>query len=199
MSERLCFCSNDVFMTLISLFPLCTSVKSAEETDLILKCVQVCELGAQCVHSNMLTWELKGSSSAAQLFHSWKSCCSLYWTSCISDWQLMKSVIYDLCCFFFSHQLEVVISVRVRVNIRSVERGPAVSWWSTWTGVWIWTHFSLLTDHKLNSHLWILLKSALYRFVHHELIDAVKLCFLITGVISQTVSLGSYWSELTED
>ena len=55
-------------------------------------------------------------------------------------------------------------------------------------------HLSLLTDYKLNSYLWILLKSALYRFVIHELFNAEKI--KKPGVISQTLTLGPYLSSV---
>ena len=55
-------------------------------------------------------------------------------------------------------------------------------------------HLSYLTDNKLNSSIWILLKLAL-KFVIHDLFDTEK---IKPGVISQTVTLGPYLSSVSE-
>ena len=59
-----------------------------------------------------------------------------------------------------------------------VERGSAGSWWSIWTGVWIW-----ILSSSLKSLNWLqteqlsldFVESALYRCVVHELFDAEKI------------------------
>ena len=160
MSECLCFCSNDVFMTLWTLVPVFTyNLQTWYQ-----KPLQVCELGAQCVHSNTLTWELKGSSYAAQLFHfwseqDWSPCWSLYWMCCITDWQLMKwvSLNTDLSPLLF-----LLLSSGGRIDdlcecewtSRSVLRedqldpdDPGPESGSGFSHL----HLSYLTDNKLNS------------------------------------------------
>ena len=188
MSECLCFCSNDVFMTLSSLFPLCTSLKSAEETHLIAKvCAGVWAWSSVCSlqHVNMRAERKQLRCTAVPLL-VWTGLKSLlvFILDVLHHWLTADEVSLTKHWFITSVVSSSLIrwkdwwSLSVWVNIQEcVERGSAGSWWSIWTGVWIW-----ILSSSLKSLNWVqteqlsldVVESALYRCVLHELFDAEK-------------------------